>query len=155
MYTTSEVSVPFKLLFSLSSVKSKWIGYKVLSLKKLIYIYTISGLVFMIHWCILRFPTFIPAQELTWVKNVTSFVLEVTNIIYCAGTPLSRYNGIGLGWILDGHLNIPAEIANNGDLSELSYLIYPSFLCFCSGVLLVCLFPYWFISLLLSLFCGW
>ena len=49
------------------------------------------------------------------------------NLIYIVGKPLSRSNGIGLGWNMAENLNIPAEITNNKDFFEIYSLIYPSF----------------------------
>ena len=87
----------------------------------------------MIHWYSLRFPIFIPAQESKWVKNVSSFVSEVPSRICIVGNPLSRSNGIGMGWIVAEHLNIPSEITNNWDSFEIYSLI--SFFFFHAGVL--------------------
>ena len=42
------------------------------------------------------------------------------------------------------HFNIPAEITNNWDLFEMSFMGSPDFFFFCSGVLSICWFPYRF-----------
>ena len=76
----------------------------------------------MIHWCSLKFTTFNTAQKSTWVQRVALFLLEVPDIICIAGNPLLKSNGISTGWIMTEHLNIPAEITNNGDFFELSSL---------------------------------
>ena len=81
----------------------------------------------MIHWCSLRFLSFISVQESTLVQDFASFVSEVPNLICIPGKPLSRSNGIGLGWNMAENLNIPAEITNNKDFFEIYSLIYPSF----------------------------
>ena len=74
----------------------------------------------MIDWYCLRYPTFITAQESTLVQNVTYFVSEVPNLICIADNLLLGSNGIGLVLIVAEHLNIPAEITNNGCLFQLS-----------------------------------
>ena len=67
------------------------------------------------------------------------------------GNPLSRSNGIGLGLILAKHLNITAEITNNGDFFELYSLSSPYFFFLYAGVLSIFLLLYWFLSLVVRL----
>ena len=68
-------------------------------------------------------------------KNVASFVSEVRNLMYIAGSPLSGSNDIFLGWTAADYLNIPDEMTNNGDLFELSSLSSPYFFFLNDGVL--------------------
>ena len=123
MYVTIEVSSPFKLFFSSSRAQFKRIDSKVFSSSNWILLSTIFGLVVIIHWCSLSFTTLIPAQELTWVQNVASFVSEVLNLVCIAGNPLSISNVIGLGLIAADHLNIPSGFTNNGIYLSCLFLV--------------------------------
>ena len=108
----------------------------------------------IIHWCSLRLPTFIPAQESTWVKNIASFVSEVPNIICIAASPLLISNGMVLGWIVAEHLDIQAGIINTIYFFEVHSLSSPSFLFFHTGVLSIFRSPSSFVSLVVQLIIG-